>query len=93
MNGNTGFRLLCGMLLLCSGRVLCAQQLSFNRDIRPLLSDNCFQCHGPDAAKRQGGLRLDLSEAALQGGDSGPAVVPGSRSADASATVRQNADR
>ncbi|MFN5797253.1 MAG: DUF1549 domain-containing protein, partial [Planctomyces sp.] len=77
MNGNTGLRLLCGMLLLGCGEVLFAQQLSFNRDIRPLLSDNCFQCHGPDAAKRQGGLRLDVSEAAIRGGDSGPAVVPG----------------
>lgn len=77
MNGNTRLRLLCGMLLLGCGEVLFAQQLSFNRDIRPLLSDNCFQCHGPDAAKRQGGLRLDVSEAAIRGGDSGPAVVPG----------------
>ncbi len=52
--------------------------LTFNRDIRPILSDNCFNCHGPDAGSRKGGLRLDDRAAALQGGKSGsPALVPG----------------
>lgn len=53
-------------------------KLSFNRDIRPLLSDTCFQCHGPDEKTRHAGLRLDSRDQALQAGESGElAVVPG----------------
>ena len=47
----------------------------FARDVEPLLSTSCFPCHGPAAA--QGDLRLDAREAALKGGASGPAIVPG----------------
>lgn len=54
-----------------------AEPISFNRDVRPILSDKCFHCHGPDEKERKGGLRLDVREAALKGGESGPAFEPG----------------
>ncbi len=50
-----------------------AGKLSFNRDIRPILSDKCFFCHGPDAKKRDADLRLDVREVAVEAG----AIVPG----------------
>jgi hypothetical protein len=52
--------------------------LSFNRDIRPILSEHCFNCHGMDERNRKGRLRLDERDTALRGGKSdGPAIVPG----------------
>lgn len=57
---------------------LAAEKVDFQRQIRPLLIDRCFACHGHDAEHREGGLRLDQREAALRGGDSGvPAIVAG----------------
>ena len=52
--------------------------IDYNRQVRPILSNNCLKCHGPDADQRESGLRLDVREDALQPADSGkPAIVPG----------------
>ncbi|MGB0643922.1 MAG: c-type cytochrome domain-containing protein, partial [Akkermansiaceae bacterium] len=47
--------------------------ISFDRDIQPILSENCYYCHGTDPKHREGDLRLDLREDALDAG----AIVPG----------------
>lgn len=52
-------------------------QVRYGRDIRPLLSDRCFACHGPDRAQQQAGLRLDSFDAATTGRRGGAAIVPG----------------
>jgi mono/diheme cytochrome c family protein len=52
--------------------------IDFQTQIQPLLAESCLACHGQDASTRSGGLRLDQRDGALQGGDSGKAViVPG----------------
>ena len=50
-----------------------AEKISYNRDIRPILSDDCFHCHGPDQNTRKGKFRLDVREDAIAKG----AIVPG----------------
>lgn len=65
-----------GFVLLISPRWLPADEVSFNRDIRPLLSNRCFACHGPDAESREAELRLDRPD-----GDEGAigfVIKPGS---------------
>jgi hypothetical protein len=64
-------------LLLVSVTALHAAELSFNRDIRPILSENCFYCHGQDPKHREAKLRLDLPEEAMRDRDGVRAVVPG----------------
>ena len=53
------------------------KQVQFNRDIRPILSDKCFVCHGPDAKNREAELRLDQRASAVDDQDRDPAIMPG----------------
>ena len=61
------------MLVLSSLTASAAGKVKFNRDIRPILSDKCFFCHGPDPKKREGDLRLDVRDAAMEA----KALIPG----------------
>jgi hypothetical protein len=49
----------------------------FEQRVRPTLTHRCYRCHSAQAEKLKGGLRLDSREAAMKGGDTGPALVPG----------------
>ncbi len=72
-----------GMVLLSTSPALAgspaaATKVDFNHQIRPILADKCFNCHGPDAGKRKAGLRLDTKEGAFAKLKSdGHAIVPG----------------
>jgi hypothetical protein len=57
-----------------------ADSVEFNRDIRPILADKCFTCHGPDQAQRKADLRLDIEQAAKREVDGKRPLAPGSSS-------------
>jgi hypothetical protein len=64
------------VVFICSTVVASSSDIEFQRDVLPLLSEHCIDCHGPDEAESM--LRLDSPVGALRGGDSGePVVVPG----------------
>ncbi|MCA9059414.1 MAG: DUF1549 domain-containing protein, partial [Planctomycetaceae bacterium] len=68
----------CLAVLLMPALVTRADDIDFNRDIRPILSNRCFACHGPDESNLEAGLRLDDGEVAVSVLSSGGrAIVPG----------------
>jgi hypothetical protein len=82
------FRLVQSMVVVCAALVSCVafaadRPVTYNRDVRPLLFENCFACHGPDSAARQADLRLDRREAAVEHS----AIAPGDP--DASEMIRR----
>ena len=67
------------LLAILPGTAIPAAEIDFNRDIRPILSNNCFKCHGPDENNREAGLRLDIREAAISPLDSGSTAITPSK--------------
>ena len=70
----TSLTALCVVASLSS--IATAEDVDFNRDILPILSDKCFACHGPDEATREGDLRLDVEAEVFASRDE-PAIVRG----------------
>ena len=63
--------------VLCAAPITSEQLQFFESKVRPLLADNCYNCHSNKAEKLKGGLYLDHGTTVLSGGDSGPSVIAG----------------
>lgn len=67
-------------------------EIDFNRDIRPILSDNCYACHGPDEAHRQGGFRLDRKDSAFGKAETDEVVIVPGKPGDSELIARITTD-
>src|SRR3954467_1021518 len=66
-----------GLALASAARAEVPEKVSFNQHVRPILSGNCFYCHGPDPKHREADLRLDIREGATADLGGYGAIVPG----------------
>jgi hypothetical protein len=71
------FRLCLSAGILLAGAARADDFEFFEKNIRPVLVDNCYKCHSAGSEKIKGGLLLDTKQGLLKGGDTGPAIVPG----------------
>lgn len=87
------FRQTIAIAILLSGSLAihAEEPIEFNRDIRPILSNNCFQCHGPDEKTREAGLRLDVRQHAVEDLGGYAAIVPG-KAGDSEVITRIESD-
>src|SRR5512134_1703322 len=81
-NGDWRLALALPAALLVAGISPASDGVSYNRQVRPILAENCFLCHGPDKGTRKADMRLDVRESALEK----KAIVPGQ--AEASGIVK-----
>src|SRR5437764_3577493 len=75
--GRAQFRRGSLVLVVCSIAAAQTETIEFNRDIRPIFSDKCYTCHGPDESKRKSKLRLDTEAGAKSDLGGHFAIVPG----------------
>src|SRR3954449_6761763 len=67
-----------GWVIALAAAACAHAEVSFNRDIRPIMAETCFRCHGPDKSSRMAGMRLDIRDEALKPTRSGVTpIVPG----------------
>ncbi len=72
-SGKTRIGFALAILLAGQAPIVAQGKIEYNRDVRPILAENCFTCHGPDSASRKAGLRLDQRDDAIKMG----AIAPG----------------
>ena len=79
--------------LLLQAAAVAAEKVDFNRDVQPILAENCYHCHGPDAKAREADLRLDQKEGAYRSLDGITVVKPGDSNASELVTRIFTTDR
>ena len=91
MNQTLFFSFVTSLWLLSSPTLQANPSVDFTKDVRPLLSEYCFQCHGPDKKKRKAKLRLDTQEGAFKDLGDYSAIIPG-KPGDSELVFRLNSD-